>query len=151
MRGRTTLQIQSSRMFLFVIPPKLKLTNPANSPPKTLQFRHVLETLTRSTYLPLEPFLALRPTRRMQCFHLHLSAAISKTKGLSLCNAAPRFLRHSAQHDFVYRMALKVLKPKTGLHHTNSHTTLTRALHTRTSFVSTCVHAVCRGGIGEAL
>jgi hypothetical protein len=58
----------------------------------------------------------------MQCFQLHLSAATRKTKGLSLRNAAPTLLHNSAQHYFVYRMALKGLKPKMGLHHANSQT-----------------------------
>ena len=58
----------------------------------------------------------------MQCFQLHLSAATRKTHGLSLRNAVPTLLHHSAQYDFVYRMALKSLKPKMGLHHANSQT-----------------------------
>ena len=58
----------------------------------------------------------------MQCFQLHLSAATRKTNGLSLRNAAPTLPHNSAQHAFVYRMALKGLKPIMGLHHANSQT-----------------------------
>ena len=85
-----------------------------------------MENFTRSTSLLLEPSPALRSTRRMQCFQLRLSATTRKTKGLGLRSAAPTLLHHSAQHKFVYRIALKHLKPKTGLHHANSQT------HTRT-------------------
>ena len=106
---------------VFLLPNSNKRTS-TNSSTKTSQFLNVLETLTRSTSLLLEPSPALRSTRRMQCFQLHLSAATRKTKGLSLRSAAPTLLHHSAQHDFVYRIALKHLKPKTGLHHANSQT-----------------------------
>ena len=84
---------------VFLLPNSNKRAS-TNSSTKTSQFLNVLETLTRSTSLLLEPSPALRSTRRMQCFQLHFSAAIRKTKGLSLRNAAPTLLHHSAQHYF---------------------------------------------------